>query len=340
MRILAAFCLWLAGLPCLAAPVRVASVPTGQVSRPVLIPAAGIQLSPSPQTSLTSLTVPVSVGLSAGPSLELPTLPGPIPAAIEPVAAPIVPGVPFGLPGVPSMDASPSVPGAGEQPAGVESESAKAGAVFDGGVLQAAPSKMVGTVARSGREVLVDGRTAPLLGFGSFKEAFVHPADSEAVVKLFSTKFVVSRGESLSEKRLEVSAIRKLEPLAVVPKLLEQGAVSLDGQPVGYIVQERVRGRTLEKVSRDQLAHVKKLFDILAGNGVLMADFENPVKWRANIMVGTTRAGGLKAYLVDADMLSSHGKSSSELGALYGRLYRSLEASLSSRPVPASSRKS
>lgn len=185
----------------------------------------------------------------------------------------------------------------------------------------AGPSHPVRSVEYKDRRWRVNGREASLLGFGSFKDAVVHPEDPGLAVKLFYRDF--RSHSSLDEKREEVRNIRLLAPLGVVPRLIEQGGVALAGRNIGYVVQERVRGTTLETATPTKLREVRRLFDTLAAAGVEIADTDRPLKLRQNIMVGETDSGGFGAYLVDADLVKT-AKSNRELKGFYDRVFASL----------------
>ena len=143
------------------------------------------------------------------------------------------------------------------------------------------------------------------------------PANPSLVVKVFYAK----NESSVPVMRQEVAALKALEPLAIAPRLIEQGARTVRGQEAGYLVQERVRGSTLEnRVTAEKLEHVRKLFETLRKAGLELTDTAMDFKLRANIMVGTTSSGPKQAYLVDPSFRISD-KTEGELRAFYDGLY-------------------
>lgn len=165
----------------------------------------------------------------------------------------------------------------------------------------------------------VNGIPTQSLGLGTYKQVLLHPQDPELVVKLFVSPFA----ESLPEKRREVRDIRALEPHGAAPKMTEQGAIAIDGKPVGFVVQERVRGYDLKNPTPTKIQETAKLFAKLKNAKVTLADGANLHKLRENIMVGETRSGGFGAYLVDADLQSTT-KTKAELDAYYDGLLSAL----------------
>ena len=183
------------------------------------------------------------------------------------------------------------------------------------------PAHPVRSVEYAGGKYLVNSRAAERLGFGSFKDVLLHPEDPGLDVKVFYREF--RHQSSLDEKRLEVRNIRLLEKAGATPRLVEQGGVAMRGRDIGYVVQERVRGATLETATPAKLREVRRLFDKLAAAGLEIADADRPFKLRQNIMVGETDSGGFAAYLVDADLVLP-AKTRGELKAFYDRVYASL----------------
>jgi hypothetical protein len=179
----------------------------------------------------------------------------------------------------------------------------------------------VRSIELPGRIYQVNGAPAQLLGFGTYKDVLIHPAQSDLVVKVFRNNF----GDSLAEKRAEVKALATLVPLGAAPKLVEQGAVSLNGKPTGFLVQERVRGLSLERPTPAKLAETKLLFDKLRRAGIQMVDVDSIIKLRENIMVGETASGGFQAWLVDPDIKQTE-MSSREMASFYDGLLRRLSA--------------
>lgn len=180
--------------------------------------------------------------------------------------------------------------------------------------LNAAPP--VRSIEMIGDGYLINGAPAAGIGSGDFKEVLLHPADPSLVVKVFYNKWT----SSVPEKRLEVSNIERLTPLRATPKLIEEGAVSLKGKPAGFLVQERVMGTTMERPTPEKLAQVKNLFNRLAKGRVELGDTKTDFKLRSNIMVGSTRSGGMGAWVVDADLIDSK-KSPEELREFYAGLF-------------------
>lgn len=185
---------------------------------------------------------------------------------------------------------------------------------------QAAPE--LGEVRMEGGKLFIQGRQAPSLGYGSFKETFEIPHAPDYVLKLFSSK-LLRPADNLPEKRREVSDTRRLERAQATPRLAGSGALTLDGRTMGYTIVEKVRGRNLAVMTPAKREAVRRLFEDLARAGIELYDTLNLAKLRQNIMVGDTLSGGFKAYLVDADLAAST-KSRSELVRLYHDLLESL----------------
>jgi hypothetical protein len=165
----------------------------------------------------------------------------------------------------------------------------------------------------------INALPAPYVGSGDFKEVLAHPRDSGLVVKVFYNKWA----PSLPEKRLEVANIRALEAARAAPALVEHGATMVAGKPAGFVVQERVRGLTMERPTPTKLAEVDKLFKRLAKAGIELGDTKTDFKLRQNIMVGETRSGGFGAWVVDADLVDSK-KTPEQLKAFYDGLFSRL----------------
>lgn len=161
----------------------------------------------------------------------------------------------------------------------------------------------------------VNGAPAQRTGLGTYKDVLVHPQDPDLVVKVFGHNWA----ESIPEKRLEVANIRAVEAVGAAPRLVEQGALMVDGKPTGFLVQERVHGLTMERPTPTKLAETAKLFEKLKKAKVELVDVTSLRKLQANIMVGETRSGGFGAYLVDADLKTTE-KSARELSAFYDGL--------------------
>lgn len=163
----------------------------------------------------------------------------------------------------------------------------------------------------------INGLPAAYAGSGDFKEVLLLPSNPDLVVKVFYAKIE----SSAPAMRIEAAAIKALEPLAVTPKLVEQGARTIRGQEAGYLVQERVRGMTLEnRLTAGKLAHVRTLFEKLREAGLELTDTEMDFKLRENIMVGTTSSGPRQAYLVDPSFKATN-RTDAELRAFYDGLF-------------------
>lgn len=167
----------------------------------------------------------------------------------------------------------------------------------------------------------VNGVSAQRIGLGTYKDVLVHPADPDLVVKVFGHNWA----PSIPEKRLEVANIGLVAPARAAPRLVEQGAMMVDGKPTGYLVQERVHGTDLSRPTPAKLAETRKLFDKLKARRVELVDVTSLSKLRANIMVGRTRSDGFGAYVVDADLKTTT-KSAAELSAFYDGLLTRLSA--------------
>lgn len=196
--------------------------------------------------------------------------------------------------------------------------------LFSNAQAHAAPSAPPVTSLQARRnEVWINGQPAKLLGFGSFKDVYVHPSNSGYVVKIF--KDISSRHTSLDEKRLEAGNMRLLAPLKASPRLTSQGAFNFKGKPTGFIVTDRVIGSDLQVMSAEKLRMVVKLFDDLSRAGLEIGDSDRPLKLRQNIMTGSIGRTPPRAYLIDADLVISR-KNPRELRAFYGRILASLSA--------------
>lgn len=181
----------------------------------------------------------------------------------------------------------------------------------------ASAAPMVRAISLRGGLYAINGLPAAYLGSGDFKEVLQLPASPSLVVKVFYAK----DESSAPDMRREVAALKALEPLAVVPRLIEHGARAIQGQEAGYLVQERVRGSTLEnRVTAEKLEHVRKLFETLRTAGLELTDTAMDFKLRANIMVGTTASGPRQAYLVDPSFTTSD-KTVAGLRSFYDGLY-------------------
>ena len=179
-----------------------------------------------------------------------------------------------------------------------------------------AGAAMVRSIGVQGGAYAINGLPAACAGSGDFKEVLLLPANPGLVVKVFYAK----DASSAPEMRREAAALKALEPLAVAPRLAELGARTVRGRQAGYLVQERVRGTTLEgRVTAAKLDHVRALFAKLRGAGLELTDTAMDFKLRANIMVGTTLSGPRQAYLVDPSFMVSE-KTDAELRAFYDGL--------------------
>lgn len=180
----------------------------------------------------------------------------------------------------------------------------------------AAGAPLVKSISLRGGAYLINGLPAAYVGSGDIKEVLLLPASPALVVKVFYAKHESSAPEMLRE----AAALKTLAPLAVAPRLLEQGARMIRGREAGYMVQERVRGSIIdERVTAAQLAHVRRLFNKLRGAGLELTDTAMDFKLRENIMIGTTLSGPRQAYLVDPAVKVSE-KTGAELNAFYDGL--------------------
>jgi hypothetical protein len=180
----------------------------------------------------------------------------------------------------------------------------------------------VSSVESRGDDFAVNGRAARYVGSGDFKEVVGHPTDPDLVVKIFYAKWA----SSVPESRREAADIRLLEPLGVVPVLVQHGTAELRGQDAGFIVQERVHGTTLDHaLTPGKLQYTRELFERLAAAGLELTDVRSTFKLRTNIMVGSTRSGGYKAYLVDPEVARSR-RSPAALRRFYDELLARIAA--------------
>lgn len=180
----------------------------------------------------------------------------------------------------------------------------------------------LGEVRMDGGKLFIQGRQAPSLGYGSFKETFEIPHSPDYVLKLFNSK-LLRPADNLPEKRREVADTCRLERAQATPRLARSGALTLDGRTMGYLIVEKVGGRNLAVMTPAKLEAVRRLFADLARAGVELGDTLNLARLRQNIMVGETLSGGFKAYVVDADLAPST-KSRAELARFYRDLLESL----------------
>lgn len=189
-------------------------------------------------------------------------------------------------------------------------------------VMPAASPLPVASIESRGDDFAVNGRAARYVGSGDFKEVVRHPTDPDLVVKIFYAKWASSVPESLRE----AADVRRLEPLGVVPALVQHGTAVLRGQEAGFLVQERVHGTTLDHaVTPAKLDYTRELFDRLAAAGLELTDVRSAFKLRTNIMVGSTRSGGFKAYLVDPEVKRSR-RSPAALRQFYDALLARIAA--------------
>ncbi len=170
----------------------------------------------------------------------------------------------------------------------------------------------VSAIGLEGDAYSVNGRPASVVGWGDFKEVVEHPDDPELVVKIFYSKWTSSVPEMLRE----VGDVSRLQGLGVVPTMIQSGSVPLRGQATGFLVQERVRGTTLERTSAGKLSAVRALFARLTDAGLELGDVKAAFKLRSNIMVGSTRSVGTRAWLVDPEVRRSR-RSRRELDRFY-----------------------
>jgi len=189
------------------------------------------------------------------------------------------------------------------------------------GLSSSAGAAMVRSIGLRGSGYLINGGLAAYAGSGDFKEVLLLPADPGLVVKVFYAKAESSVPVMLQE----TAALKVLAPLNVAPKLIEAGARVVRGVEAGYLVQERVRGSTLERVSAVKLERVRALFKKLSDAGLELTDVNADFKLRENIMVGKTRSGPVQAYLVDPSFKISD-RTEVGLRAFYGGLLERLAA--------------
>ena len=180
---------------------------------------------------------------------------------------------------------------------------------------------MVRSIGLRGSGYLINGGLATYAGSGDFKEVLLLPADSGLVVKVFYAKLESSVPVMLQE----AASLKALAPLGVAPKLIEEGARVVRGVEAGYLVQERVRGSTLERVNAVKLEQVRALFKKLSDAGLELTDVNADFKLRENIMVGKTRSGPAQAYLVDPAFKTSE-RTDAGLRAFYDGLLERLAA--------------
>ncbi len=171
----------------------------------------------------------------------------------------------------------------------------------------------------------INGKPAKVIGFGSFKTALRHPEEPARTVKVFDAKQLTGP-LSLRERNLDIKNTNRLSALGVVPKIVDAGWFKAGERYVGFVDEEMVNGSDLSIMTPTKYKYVKRLFEILAENGVLIADLDIPVKLRANIKVGeTASSGGTRAWLVDRDASFPKNISKAKLRAIYARALKSLE---------------
>ncbi len=238
-----------------------------------------------------------------------------------PAPGPLTLPNPLPAPKLPDVQAAPEL----SAPAGAEARSAP-GSSFWASFFDRAPALAagpeLGEVRLEGGKLYIQGRPAASLGAGTYKETFEIPHAPDFVLKLFTSRLLRPE-ENLPEKRREVENTRRLEKAGATPRLTESGALSLDRRTMGYLVVERVRGRNLAVMTPAKREAVRKLFSDLLKAGLELDDVKSLAKVRQNIMVGETRSGGFKAYVVDADLKDSR-KSRAELSKFYADLLESL----------------
>lgn len=180
------------------------------------------------------------------------------------------------------------------------------------GAAPESPRSIVRTGATRGEGWTIDGKPAERLSGGGFKEVLIHPTEPTLVIKIFDQAGARDTAGSLSEKRLEM---RNLEPLLAIgraPRVIENGAVELQTPSTkgkmnaGYIVQERVNGRSLGDMLKDTDPAVRSqairearalVEDLIAARIKL----EDRVNMHENISVGVSGKGtAVKAWVLDA----------------------------------------
>lgn len=176
------------------------------------------------------------------------------------------------------------------------------------------------SIARAGQGFRINGLPARVIGSGDFKEVLLHPQDPDLVVKLFYAK----RGSSVPELKRELADIARLGP--ATPALVQHGVAKLDGGEAGFLVQERVHGLTLARPTPSKLRELRGLFAELAARKLAMSDVRSVWKMRENLMVGQTKSGGWRAYLVDPEVEPVPEASAKSLSAFYDGLYRRVES--------------
>lgn len=167
-------------------------------------------------------------------------------------------------------------------------------AMFSWRKAPSAPS--VRSIEKTAAGWLVNGKPVRELGSGSFKRTLEHPDDPELVVKVYW-----GWGQRApAEMRSERERLAQAEAAGVGVKTVGSGIVGSAEKPLPYLIQERVRGTTLETMSPAKSAALKAMLGAMRRAG-LKLDAETPMVYRRNFMYGTTRSGGERLYLVDPD---------------------------------------
>lgn len=164
--------------------------------------------------------------------------------------------------------------------------------------------------------LVVDGREATFLGKGQNGDVFVHPWDSNYVIKFF-------RDPGNNKIGAERAGLQNLSDLGISPRPVADGPVGPDGQ--GYLIMERIQGWTVEelvaarnegRLTLEQMAalnaapeSLSRLIDRMAANRLDCWDFNG---W--NVMIGRTVGDrSFRAYLVDAGQVKATDLSPAEL---------------------------
>lgn len=149
---------------------------------------------------------------------------------------------------------------------------------------------------------LWDGwRRAAPVGEGAMGSVFVHPWDSEKVVKVARPGYADSAGQFMSDDETVLSYedydLARLAAVGAAPKPLARLTVS--GRPAS--ARERVRGFTVAELKRDgrfgerERALVHDLLERIADGGFVARDLN-----LGNIVIGRVDGSRERAWLVDA----------------------------------------
>ena len=170
--------------------------------------------------------------------------------------------------------------------------------------------------AGAGRQYSINAVPALALSLeGTYKSVVVHPEDPQMVVKIFDGRY----GSMPAEQKRELADVARLPP-GITPAVRQAGTAN--GRP--FVVVDRVDGLTLKRVTPIKLEETRKLFARLKKAGIKLSDVESLQKLQQNIMVGSTRGGDFRAWLVDPDLEPGTYKQA-ELAAFYDGLAARLE---------------